>query len=111
MEVDPTAAAEKLSELLAILALALISMALGLTIGFVIYLAWKSNYLRDLIRLLLTSVQHGIEGTTEPPSLFPWTFMKAALTTVMMTQLLLSQDQEEPGSSAKSAVPESSCPN
>ena len=76
MEVDPTAAAEKLSEFLAILALALISMALGLTIGFVIYLAWKSNYLKelrmfvrvavDLIGVLVTSVQHGIQGTAGP---------------------------------------------
>ena len=81
MEVDPTAAAKKLSEFLLILSLALISMALGLTIGFVIYLAWKSNYLRelrrfvrvlvDLIYVLITSVQYGIQGTAEPPGPAP----------------------------------------
>ena len=81
MEVDPTAAAKKLSEFLLILSLALISMALGLTIGFVIYLAWKSNYLKelrmfvrvavDLIYVLITSVQHGIQGTAEPPGPAP----------------------------------------
>ena len=53
-------------ELLAIMILALISMALGLTIGLGICWAWRSNYLRDLIRFLLTSVQHGNEGTPKP---------------------------------------------
>ena len=78
MEVDPTASAEKLSEFLAILALALISVVLGLTIGFVIYLAWKSNYLKelrmlvrvavDLIMILVQTVQNGIQGGAEPPT-------------------------------------------
>ena len=56
-------------------------MALGLTIGFVIYLAWKSNYLRelrrfvrvavDLIYVLITAVQYGIQGAAEPPGPVP----------------------------------------
>ena len=71
MEVDPTPATEKMLELLAIMILAFISMALGLTIGLVIYVVWKSNYLRDLIRFLLTSVQHGNEGIPEPSTPVP----------------------------------------
>ena len=71
MEVDPTESAEKLTELLAILALALISVVLGLTIGFVIYLAWKGNYLRELRMLvraavdLIMSVVHSVQDGTQ----------------------------------------------
>ena len=78
MELDPTASAEKLTEFLAILALALISVILGLTMGFVIYLAWKNKYLRelrmfvrvavDLIVILVQTVQNGIQGAAGPAS-------------------------------------------
>ena len=66
MEVDPTPATEKMLELLAIMILALSGIALGLAIGLAICLAWNSNYLRNFLRPLFTSVQHGNEATPVP---------------------------------------------
>ena len=62
MEVDPAPAIEKMLELLSIMILALSGIALGLTIGSAICWAWNSNYLRNFLTLLFTSVRHGNEA-------------------------------------------------
>ena len=56
VEVDPTQAAEKLTELVAKLALVLTSVMLGITIGLVIYLVWKGKYWKEMRMLVRATV-------------------------------------------------------
>ena len=78
VEVDPTESAERLTELVATLALVLISVMLGITIGFVIYLVWKGNYWKemrmlvratvDLVMIVVHMVQDGTQRAVRPVS-------------------------------------------
>ena len=56
MEADPSEASQRLTEMVAALAIVLISIMLGMSIGLIIYLVWKGKYWGEMRMLVRATV-------------------------------------------------------